>query len=444
MAGVIQGKNCLIKFNLSGDFLPAVCCKSFTLTTTTDTVETTTQSDGQWKNFDYDALSYTLSIEDVVKAIDPAGTVMYDLLTAQTQFIEIGFQIFYADVDLYTIIITGTVIVTSSDISALVGEVLSDGFEFQGKGSYTLQRILDPTILTIIIQGETGATVMFRLINSDPATIFQEAGLLLGTNRNYFIPKGMYSIYTEIQTLADGNNLGIDTPAVVNVDFDGDENISLPSLRDFTAPRTVTYTIGSIPPPPCIDVTILGTPSLPNGETGTPYSYSFTVAGTAPFGLTVNTKPSWMTITLVGNTVSFSGTPTSAGTGIEVDIDIANCSAGVANFTDTFDVAEEPFGLLNWTMTEGEGVSGRLQIFRNGASVVDTLVTDSGSTAISAGDTVEARVSAVGSTPRFLKVEDITDSVTLYTHIQFSGVNIYSFVVEADHEYLITAVVENP
>lgn len=444
MAGVIQGRNCLIKFNLSGSYLPAVCCKSFTLNTVTETVETTTQSDGQWKDYDYDALSYTISLEDVVKAEDTAGTVMYDLLTAQTQFIEIGFQIFYADADLYTIIIEGTVIVTSSDIQALASEVLSDSFEFQGKGSYTLQRILNPTTLNIIIEGETGATVMFRLINSDPATIFQQAGLPLGTNRTYFIPKGMYSIYTEIQTLADDNNLGIDTPAVVNVDFDGDENISLPSLRDFTAPRTATYTIGTIPPPPCVDVTILGTPELPDGETGTFWSYQLDISGTAPYGLTVNTKPDWMTIDIVGAEVRFSGTPTEAGTGIEVDIDITNCSSGIANFTDTFDVAEEPFGLLNWTFTEEAGTSGRFQIYVNGEMLVDTFASDSGSLAIEADDTVEARVSAVGASSRYLKVENVTDTDDMYTHIQFSGVNSYSFSAEEDKEYLITGIVDNP
>lgn len=444
MAGVIQGKNCLIKFNLSGSYLPAVCAKSFSLSTATDTVETTTQSDGQWKDFDYDALSYTLSLEDAVKAIDDAGTVMFDLLTAQTQFIEIGFQIFYVDDDMYTIIITGTVIVTSSEIQALANDVLGDSIEFQGKGSYTLQRIFDPTILTIVIEGESGATVLFRLINSEPATIFQESGLILGTSRSYFIPKGMYAVYTEITTLADDNNLSIDTPAAVNVDFDGDETIDLPSLRDFTAPRTVTYTIGTVPPPPCTDVTITGSPSLPNGETGTPYSYSFTIAGTSPYGLTINTKPAWMTIAIDGTTVSFTGTPTEAGTGVEVDIDITNCSSGIANFNDTFDVAEEPFTLLDWTFTEEAGTSGRLQIYVNGELVVDVFATNSGSIAINTGDEIEARVSAIGASSRFLKVEDITDAATLYTHIQFTGINSYTFTAEDEHEYLITGIVENP
>lgn len=440
MAGVIQGRNCLIKFNLLGSYLPAVCCKSFTLNTVTETVETTTQSDGQWKDYDYDALSYTISIEDAVKAEDSAGTVMFDLLTAQIQFIEIGYQIFYVDDDLYTIIIEGTVIVTSSDIQALASEVLSDNFEFQGKGAYTLQRILNPTTLTIIIQGETGATVMFRLINSDPATIFQQSGLLLGTNRSYFIPKGMYSIYTEIQTLADDNNLTIDTPAVVNVDFDGDENISLPSLRDFTAPRTATYTIGTIPPPPCIDVTILGTPALPDGETGTFWSYQLDIAGTTPYGLTVNTKPDWMTIDIVGAEVRFSGTPTEAGTGIEVDIDITNCSAGIANFTDTFDVTESPFGLLTWSFEE-EGLEGQLRILTDGIEQVNRTSNDSSEFALVGGENIQAIVTGHFDAVKFLRVEDVTDSVVLYNFSATGGANSYSWTAVANHHYLVTSSV---
>lgn len=87
---------------------------------------------------------------------------------------------------------------------------------------------------------------------------------------------------------------------------------------------------------PCTAVTIVGTPALPDATAGTMYSYSFEVAGTSPFELGSIVKPAWMTISIIGTTVSFSGMPAGGdvGTGIPVGFDIQNCAGhGVGSAT---------------------------------------------------------------------------------------------------------------
>lgn len=52
---------------------------------------------------------------------------------------------------------------------------------------------------------------------------------------------------------------------------------------------------------------------LPSGQQGVPYSYEYALHGTSPFNFAVVNKPSWMSITLNGNIISFAGTPTESG-----------------------------------------------------------------------------------------------------------------------------------
>lgn len=106
---------------------------------------------------------------------------------------------------------------------------------------------------------------------------------------------------------------------------------------------------------PCTAASIVGSPALPNATVGVAYSYSFEVAGTAPFTLGSIVKPGWMTISISGTTVSFSGTPLigDIGTNIAVGFDIHNCVGhgpggslsgsgmfgGDESFDDTIDVS---------------------------------------------------------------------------------------------------------
>lgn len=89
--------------------------------------------------------------------------------------------------------------------------------------------------------------------------------------------------------------------------------------------------------------------SLPDGLVSVPYSQAIALSGSEPFALTVNTKPSWMTISLSGSIVTLSGTPDADGTEA-IDFDISNCSGGSSdNFTDTIEIIDNTtnFFILN-------------------------------------------------------------------------------------------------
>jgi len=79
---------------------------------------------------------------------------------------------------------------------------------------------------------------------------------------------------------------------------------------------------------------------LPDAVVDVAYDYSFDITGDAPITLGAVTKPSWMTVTLTGNTVTLTGTPVTGdvGTDLPVNIPFTNCTAGAVEFDDIIDV----------------------------------------------------------------------------------------------------------
>lgn len=92
--------------------------------------------------------------------------------------------------------------------------------------------------------------------------------------------------------------------------------------------------------PPCEAVDFVEG-SIPPAVVGEAYSVDLHLTGDAPFALGSVTKPSWMTVTLVGDVVELRGTPGAESFGDEVTIVVSNCDAvNEATFTDTIDAAE--------------------------------------------------------------------------------------------------------
>lgn len=106
----------------------------------------------------------------------------------------------------------------------------------------------------------------------------------------------------------------------------------------FGAAQQITITVE----PACVNVGINDSPVfLPDALETVPYNFVMNLTGTAPFVLSNIVKPAWMSITVVGSTIEFTGTPGggSAGTDIDVSFDIGNCAgAGTVNYADTIDV----------------------------------------------------------------------------------------------------------
>lgn len=127
--------------------------------------------------------------------------------------------------------------------------------------------------------------------------------------------------------------------------------------------------VGTFTTVECVGVGITGSPVLPNAVTGEAYAFSFTLTGTAPFGLTDIVKPAWMAISITGSTVNFSGTPEDPADDEEVTFNINNCSDSTAPFAGT--ITNVPRPSLIETSNTDTGVDGtRTQIAQVGSSVV--------------------------------------------------------------------------
>ena len=97
----------------------------------------------------------------------------------------------------------------------------------------------------------------------------------------------------------------------------------------------------------CVPASFITTPAIPNGSLAVPYSYTFYLAGDAPFTLNVISKPSWMTITLDGSLITLTGTPDASGTDIPVEFSVVNCDeANTLSFSDTIDISEDPVSAI--------------------------------------------------------------------------------------------------
>lgn len=99
----------------------------------------------------------------------------------------------------------------------------------------------------------------------------------------------------------------------------------------------------SVVPPDCI-IPSMGpggtSDSLPNAISGVAYVFTFPLNGTAPFTLSSVVKPSWMTITVSGSNLEFTGTPGGGdiGTDIVVSFNVDNCHASALVYSDLIDV----------------------------------------------------------------------------------------------------------
>lgn len=146
------------------------------------------------------------------------------------------------------------------------------------------------------------------------------------TLANIVKPSWMSLNIVGTDVVATGTPALVDVNPAVTISFDILNCANIPvSVSDQIA---VTTTAG------CVAVAISGTPVLPDGFVGIPYSYIINLTGTGPFSLTSVVKPSWMTATVVGGTIVLGGTPVAAATGITVSFTINN-ACGTTPFSDT-------------------------------------------------------------------------------------------------------------
>lgn len=98
----------------------------------------------------------------------------------------------------------------------------------------------------------------------------------------------------------------------------------------------------------CLPVDIQLGYFMPVGVAGFAYISTFYAVGTSPFTLSSIVKPSWMTVTLSSDLVTFTGTPAIGDAGNNaVSFTISN-ACGTVNFSQVFNVSV-PTAQFDWT-----------------------------------------------------------------------------------------------
>lgn len=143
-SGVVQGKDAVFQVNITGGWKNLLVAKSYTLTTTAETVEVTTlndsndNTDGFWRDYDYDFLSYSISLEGAMKVTEATDNTVFDMLAIMHGFYECPFKIVYTDDQAGTKTIQGVALVKNITLSTTPSAVVNQTIEFQGKGKYTI------------------------------------------------------------------------------------------------------------------------------------------------------------------------------------------------------------------------------------------------------------------------------------------------------------------
>lgn len=458
----IQGRNCLFQIKVDDIYLDVLCAKTFSFNRTYELKETTTVLSGFDKEYRPRIKSYTISFNGVVQVeADASKPTIKTLFDHGEGFLPVFYRIIYEDNSGNVLVIQGQVYVSSAIFNANPINLLDGTTEMTGNGPIEILDVVPDLInLNIICTGDNSITalVQFKLFDSAGAVVF-DSGLLpeasAGNLTHPFnvtaqIQKGNYSYWWQVTCDSIGNAFQLNAPPTASSMFnDNTSNETTYGVQeyDFTANRTVTFTLGTpTPPPACVVPSIPGSPTLPDGQVSVAYSTSFPIAGSAPFGITITNRPAWMSITIinVGSTyyVQLSGTPDVTGTGVTVSFDITN-ACGSVGYSDTIDVIAAPVTSSNigWEFVENAAI-GILRIYQNSVLVVEATSDNSGTLVVNSGDVIEAQLLGAITFSKFLEVRNVTDTITLYSDTSNSN-RIYSFVAAASKTYSIYGEIDS-
>jgi hypothetical protein len=453
-ANDIQGRNCLFQMKIDDVYHDVLCAKTFSFNRQYELKETTTVQSGFDKEYRPRKKSYTISFNGVVQVKDTVNNnpTIKTLFDYGEGFLPVPYRLIYEDNSGNVMVINGSAYVTSAIFNANPINLLDGTTELTGNGPFEILDYIPAFInVTVQVTGVADAKCRFILYKADGTIMYDTSTLLAllptggwlvqGQSVVMVVQKGQYAwgvSTSNVQSLT--NTFDLDIAPPVHIAFgqtDLNQN-SLPTVYDFLTDKTATFDIGATAPPPaCVAPAIVGSPSLPDGTALSSYSYSFNVTGSTPFNITNVTKPSWMNISVSGNTVSINGLigTGDTGTNIPVSFDINN-ACGSVTFSDTFDVnlPGTPLVDIDWSFTRGGIPFGTLRIFVNAALVIDANTTTSGSFSVNVGDVVEAQV--IGLSNKTLTVQNST--TTIYNH-SGTGVEDYSFTAASGENYTITA-----
>lgn len=461
----IQGSKVVFQTLVGDDYKTVICAKAINIRTQADTKETTTKGDGRFKDFDYDQLTATVTLDSVIMMQNDDNPTHFDFLDQQYQFIEVNFRVIFTDsIDASKIkVFRAQAIVQDTATNVAAAQLVDGNLTLLVKGAWIMEdAVPEYTTLRIYTTGNNAASAQIRLqlVKLDTDDIIFDtavkpeatAGWLENPlDATFDVLKDTYYWILEVRSETENNTWELNPAPGHSANFNNgvyvfNSKTELPGdeTRAFEAPRTLTITLGAIvTPPECVDVAIVGAPALPDGQLGMPYSYSFAITGTTPFTLSNVTKPVWMDINIdqVNNLVIFTGTPDFplyVGTDIPVSFDITNCSEGAVSFSDTIDVINSDRSVINYLITESDsGNAGTLRIYVNGVEQVTATPDSNGTIYANNGDTVQVTCSTTGLHTLSLVITDNTN--IMYQSPALAQSASYTFTAGYDMTYNVSA-----
>lgn len=140
MGKAVWGNDCLFKVNVNGMMIPLVCAEDFRITITTEPINTTTFGNGYWKDYDYQSLTYTISFKGITRMPDEDGlNTAWDILAAQMSAVNYDYEIWFTDPNGIIRVVTGRVIVLSTELSAGINQFSGFTVEMQGCGEFIIR-----------------------------------------------------------------------------------------------------------------------------------------------------------------------------------------------------------------------------------------------------------------------------------------------------------------
>lgn len=347
---LVKGKNVVLQFYDQGLWQPLACSKGCTLTTNSETGETSTLDSGVWRT--YRAIKNNWTVET-------DGIVSMDMNMALRRLRDIQFALqailikFDATDDNGLIEnYSGYIILTTISTPATVSGMYEYSVSGLGSGSLNITDVpVDPNAgcneLWYYYDGVGGE----RTTGPIPAIATHEIAGRIYRDGSEYRPSGpqhdgsgipdpnqkefAYNIATGAITFSNG------LPPL-----EPGEHVDIPYLIC----EDVVYD--------CIPVQIEQI-SLPDGAQNQPYSESISISGTAPFVISNIVAPYWMTIEIVEGVVVLHGTPDTSDTDIPISFSITNCNGASDTFDDTIDIIPPPdvqvSGVITFACSDGGG-----------------------------------------------------------------------------------------
>jgi hypothetical protein len=457
----IQGINCVFQLKIDDLYKTVVCAKSFTFNPVTDMKETTTVGSGFWKEFRPRKLSYTITFNGMfqVLALNTQEKIktMFDY---QIGFLPLPYRLIFTDNSSNVMVVEGWIYVTSTLLDASPANLVNGTIELQGNGMPVISNVIpDLANINIISLGDhsISAVFQFKLFDSTGAIVFDSGQLPGASGGNLTHPvnvtgtvqKGTYSIFWQSQANSVGNAFQLDAPptrsAVYNNSLTNENTYGIQDY-DFTANRTVTFTLGvPAPPPGCVPPFFPGATTILPATIGTPWSSAFPISGSDPFTLSNITKPAWIIMEIVplpgSYFVTMYGMPVGSSGTYDISFDLNN-PCGTVHFAGSVVVSDASTDqpIINWDFSQLDTPSsGEMKIFINGAYSFSATSTQSGSFTVNPGDTVEVQVVGLGTVEKRLFVDNVTDSINLYTGTASLSIKTFSWATIGGKTYSIEA-----